>query len=454
MFAVVDVETTGGHAATHAITELALVVYDGREEIARYQSLFNPRRPIPYQIQQLTGIDDNMVADAPFFEDEAPRIWELLENNIFVAHNVNFDYSFVQEAMRRAGLSYRARRLCTVRYARKIIPGLPSYSLGPLTRSLGYSNAAPHRAWGDTDVTLSLLGELLRRDTAGLWQKMLKMGAEGEVALPPHLPKAHYDALPEAPGVYYFEDQSQRPLYIGKAQNLRKRVAQHFGGRQDSARSSRLRRETYHLRFALTGTDWLAEVLEDTEIRRYFPPLNRAQKRRPKRFGLFSARNQNGEGCFFLNEIQGQQGALRVFLNLEVGRSWLSQKIYHFGMDPYLQPFGAKSDRMLSPEKHEAGYQAFLRFLAQRPRYHYLDLPGVEAGERVWVLLQEERLINWRSISVEHQRDTQAAECLSSLVPLAPSPNLEALVRQARQSAHIECYPLPEDFSLQQPLLL
>ena len=136
MYAIVDIETTGGYASAHGITEVAIYVFDGKKVIEKFETLINPGQPIPRYIQSFTGITDEMVANAPGFEKVAEKIALLLNENVFIAHNVNFDYSFLKSHLVRAGHDLRSKKLCTVRLSRKIFPGFPSYSLGNLCRSL------------------------------------------------------------------------------------------------------------------------------------------------------------------------------------------------------------------------------------------------------------------------------------------------------------------------------
>src|SRR5213075_1080513 len=146
MYAIVDIETTGGYAAANGITEIAIYIHDGVKITRHFETLINPNQAIPRYIKALTGIDDEMVADAPQFAEVADTIHELLNDNIFVAHNVNFDYSFVRHHLKAAGLELTAKKLCTVRLSRKVFPGLPSYSLGNLCRSLQLPIDNRHRA--------------------------------------------------------------------------------------------------------------------------------------------------------------------------------------------------------------------------------------------------------------------------------------------------------------------
>ncbi|SFO36775.1 DNA polymerase-3 subunit epsilon [Paenimyroides ummariense] len=220
-YAVVDIETTGGNAGGSRITEIAVLIHNGKEVIERWETLVNPQQHIPLYITALTGISNEMVYEAPLFQDIAKELLELLSNRIFVAHNVNFDYSFVRHQLEDAGYKWTAPKLCTVRAARKIKPGLPSYSLGNLCRSLDISLENRHRAGGDADATAVLLS-LLINDGALEIQKMIKKTAPDQ-RLPPNLPPEDFQNLPEKPGVYYFYNAQKKVVYVGKAVNLKKK---------------------------------------------------------------------------------------------------------------------------------------------------------------------------------------------------------------------------------------
>src|ERR1700761_2040212 len=153
LYAIVDIETTGSHAAGNGVTEIAIVIHDGVKVLNFYESLVNPHTPIPYFIQRLTGIDNNMVANAPSFEEVAGQVFELLQDKVFVAHNVNFDYSFVKHHLQEAGYTLDARKLCTVRLSRKIMPGLKGYSLSKLCHQLDLNLTNHHRAGDDALAT-------------------------------------------------------------------------------------------------------------------------------------------------------------------------------------------------------------------------------------------------------------------------------------------------------------
>jgi len=163
-YAIVDIETTGGNASGSRITEIAIIIHDGKKIIDRWETLVNPQKEIPPAIFALTGITNEMVSSSPIFEFISDKVFELLNDRIFVAHNVNFDYSFVRNELELSGFKWTARKLCTVRAARKIKPGLPSYSLGRLCNSLGITLENAHRAGGDADATAILFSRLLEWD--------------------------------------------------------------------------------------------------------------------------------------------------------------------------------------------------------------------------------------------------------------------------------------------------
>ena len=136
MYAIVDIETTGSYAANNGITELAIVLHDGKMITDRFETLINPLVPIPPYIQALTGIHPGMLKDAPVFSDVAAHVHGLLKDAIFVAHHVNFDYSFIKYQLECCGFELDTKKLCTVRLSRKVFPGLSGYSLGKLCRDL------------------------------------------------------------------------------------------------------------------------------------------------------------------------------------------------------------------------------------------------------------------------------------------------------------------------------
>ena len=161
MYAVVDIETSGGRAQIDRITEIAIYIHDGDKIVDEFSTLINPEVYIPSFITRLTGINNDMVATAPKFYEVAKKIVLMTEGRLFVAHNAPFDYRFIQEEFKRLGYNYQRQTMCTVRMSRKIIPGMGSYSLGNLCQTLGITINNRHRAAGDALATTKLLELLL-----------------------------------------------------------------------------------------------------------------------------------------------------------------------------------------------------------------------------------------------------------------------------------------------------
>ncbi|MCD6202440.1 MAG: 3'-5' exonuclease [Bacteroidales bacterium] len=161
MYAVIDIETTGLSPRKEKITEIALFLTDGKRIVNEFSTLINPERPIPYYITRLTGITDEMVAEAPKFYEVARTLVEMTEGTVFTAHNARFDYGFVREEFRQLGYPYEREIMDTLRWSRRLLPGHPSYSLGRLCHALGIHVNGRHRAAGDALATVHLLHHLL-----------------------------------------------------------------------------------------------------------------------------------------------------------------------------------------------------------------------------------------------------------------------------------------------------
>lgn len=326
LYAVVDIETTGGHASANGITEVAINIHDGNEIVESYTTLINPKQPIPVYITALTGIDDNMLLDAPTFDDVALQIYQLLNDKIFVAHNVNFDYSFLKHHLAAAGYDLQCKKLCTVRLSRKLIPGKSSYSLGKLCTALQIPIQNRHRAAGDADATSILFNLLLEYDQEDIITEMLKKTSKEQV-LPPHLDKASILRLPHQPGVYYFKDSKGKIIYVGKAKDLKKRVTSHFTGNTPNRQRQEFLRTIHHVDHVICGTELMALILEANEIKRLWPENNRAMKRYEHKYDLYVFEDQNGYLRLAIDKHKKNNNAFQSFNSLLEGYNFLNQLV-------------------------------------------------------------------------------------------------------------------------------
>lgn len=335
MYAIVDIETTGGYAASHRITEIAIYHHDGVTITDHYRSLINPGRSIPHFITGLTGIDYEMVKEAPAFADIAKEVHGWLDGCVFVAHNAHFDYSFLKKEFEDVGIAWNTKKLCTVRLSRKIIPGLHSYGLGRLAESLGVEIHDRHRAGGDAFATAKIFDLLLKRDNGGVIEKALRRNS-GETILPPNLAKEEFESLPAKPGVYYFLDAHSQVIYVGKAINIKKRIAGHFTGEAREWNRSNIRNEIHHITYELTGSELIALIFESQEIRRLWPKYNLAQKFKAEEWGIFDYEDRNGYLRFCVNTVTKGSKALITFSSKGDAWNFWWEKVKEFDLCPKL----------------------------------------------------------------------------------------------------------------------
>lgn len=402
MYAIVDIETTGGHASANGITDIAIILHDGEKVYHRYQSLINPQQSIPVYIQALTGINNDMVKEAPVFADVASEIFELLKDKVFIAHNVNFDYSFVRYHLAAAGFSLDCKKLCTVRLSRKIIPGYPSYSLGKLCHQLGIENDSRHRAMGDAFATATLFSMLLVQDLHGHIKQSLLIKSK-EQLLPPHLPKNIMDELPKNPGVYYFHDHKGKVVYVGKAKNIKKRVNSHFLGNNPNRQRQNFLRDIHNITWQICGTELMSLILEASEIKRLWPEHNRSLKRFDQSYALYQFEDQNGYIRLAIGKKKKYQQSIYSFGLMLEGYESLRKLMMDFALCPKLcfiqkneeacsgiinqHCNGACSGTESSEVYNQRVLQAIKHLQTNMPTFIIYD-EGREAAEQSFILME------------------------------------------------------------------
>lgn len=334
-FAIVDIETTGGYAAANGITEISIYVHNGQEVIDHFQSLVNPLQAIPTYIQSLTGITDEMVSQAPTFESLAEKIASILEDKIFVAHNVNFDYSFLKHHLTTAGFVLGEKKLCTVRLSRQILPGFRSYSLGKLCQELEIPIYQRHRADGDANATVRLFEILLNRGAMPVIEKFLKRSSR-EQFLPLNLAKDEVEALPHEPGVYYFHNEKGKVIYVGKARDIRKRVLSHFSHNGAGLQRQEFMRNIHHITYQACATELMAFILECVEIRKLWPQYNRSLKRFEQAYGLYLFEDRRGYLRLAVEKKKKHLQPLYTFNLMWEGQRLLRNLVAEYGLCPRL----------------------------------------------------------------------------------------------------------------------
>ncbi len=393
MYAIVDIETTGGYAAAHGITEIAVFIHDGEKVVEHFETLVNPHQSIPRYIQSLTGINDEMVASAPDFETVAGQLHALLNDNIFIAHNVNFDYSFVKHHLKAAGYELTAKKLCTVRLSKKVFPGLASYSLGNLCRSLQLPIDNRHRAGGDAQATVKLFEHCLANNGDLHISQMLKKSSADQW-LPMHLSREDILKLPVCPGVYYFLDAKDKVVYVGKAVNIRKRVSSHFTHNDPDRKRQHFLRTVRSLKFRECATELEAIVLESAEIKRLWPKYNVSQKQPQQKYALYMFEDNRGYLRLAIDKKKKNFPSLYNFNLLHEGIVMLKKMIEEFELHEKLcfidkTAFTEDDLAFLDPPQVYNGKirRAMEALEEQLPTFAVLD-EGKNAGEKLCLLVE------------------------------------------------------------------
>jgi DNA polymerase III subunit epsilon len=294
MYAIIDVETTGGSPSTDRLIEVAVFVYDGEKITGSFSSLLNPKRPIDPYVTRLTGITDDMVKDAPQFSDVHEKILELTHENIFVAHNVKFDFGMLRQEFKRLGIDFNRKQLDTVNLAQKVIPGFQSYSLGNICDSLGIEIKDRHRATGDAEATVKLLEMILSKQVSAKYIEIeLNHGIDVDL-LPPYLSKAEIEKLPEDAGVFYYKDELGKILYVDGSKNIRKKVITDIASPADSPDKTRMFELMRSIDYELTGNELTAKLLAYRELKAHLPEFNKRPKVHLYTHGIYIDKDELG----------------------------------------------------------------------------------------------------------------------------------------------------------------
>jgi DNA polymerase-3 subunit epsilon len=319
LYAIVDIETTGGRPRSDKITEIAIVLFDGESVTEDFSTLIDPERSIPYRITQITGIDDKMVRGAPKFYEVARRIFEMTQDHIFIAHNVNFDYGFIRAEFESLGGEFKRKKLCTVQMSRKLLPGKRSYSLGNLCRDLGIENSARHRALGDAMATTELFSYLLKVDGMNA-NNLLAPGFLKDLNT-----KVNLDIirdLPEDTGVYYFFNSKDELIYVGKSVNIKSRVISHLGNNA-SPKAMEMKQQIMRIDYEITGSELVALLKESDEIKRKQPLYNRSQRRTFYSYGVVYTEDENGYLSLRVEKLTKKSQPLISFSTKLAAREYL-----------------------------------------------------------------------------------------------------------------------------------
>ena len=346
-YVMLDLETTGGNPVRDRITEIAAVRMEGGQEVARWSSLVNPGTNIPIFIQNLTGISNAMVQEAPGFDEVAPHLLDLLDGAVLVAHNVRFDHGFLLNEFARMNVALRVKTLCTVRLSRQLYPQHKGHGLDAIMQRHNLTTLARHRAMGDVDMVLAWLGVAAQELGPEQISRHAQTLMQSSAALPPQL-DTDVSQIPETAGVYIFFGEGPLPLYIGKSIKLRSRVMSHFQAATREAREMRIAQEIRRIEWIETAGELGALLLEARLVKEKQPVHNRQLRRsstlcawrldpnplarplltlvrgqdlQPQQFGqLYGVYRSKNQAISGLRELADTHGLCLLALGLESGK--------------------------------------------------------------------------------------------------------------------------------------
>ncbi len=276
LYAILDIETTGGKFNEEGITEIAIYKFDGHTVVDQFISLINPEREIQPFVVQLTGINNNMLQNAPKFFEVAKRIIEITKDCVLVAHNTSFDYRILRTEFDRLGFNFYQNTLCTIQLSKHLIPNQESYSLGKLCKALAIPMNNRHRASGDALATVQLFKLLLEKDVD---KKIIRQS----VKFYDHRSKnekltAILDAIPEVYGVFYVHNDDGKVIFMGKGKNIKKSVNQLF--LKDTKRALKIQEVLSSVSYEKTGNELITQLKYHTELEELKPKYNFKRKRK------------------------------------------------------------------------------------------------------------------------------------------------------------------------------
>ena len=326
MYAILDIETTGGQFNEEGITEIAIYKFDGHEIVDQFISLVNPEIPIQPFVVKLTGINNAMLRSAPKFFEVAKRIIEMTNDCVLVAHNADFDYRILRTEFRRLGYDFNIKTLCTVELSKRLLPEQTSHSLGKLVRALGIPMADRHRASGDAMATVKLFKMLLDKDlTKEIVKELIKFEVKKGIA--PKLMDI-LESLPSKTGVYYIHKEDGGIIFIGKSRNIKKRVNQHFTGITKSAK--KIQNEVFTVTFEETGSELIALLKESEEIKIHRPIYNRMSPKSNFSWSAYAEKDANGYLNLKLQKKDRRKKEIKSYTSQQEGKEALLRISSHY----------------------------------------------------------------------------------------------------------------------------
>ena len=319
MYAILDIETTGGDYDEEGITEIAIYQYDGYKITDQFCSLINPKKQIQPFVRKLTGINEKMLQNAPIFFEVAKRIVEITKDCIIVAHNAAFDYRILKTEFKRLGYVYERKTICTINLSKELLPDQKAFSLGKLASNLGIPFSERHRAFGDAQATLKLFELLIEKDIGkNIIREHTKILKNNKT------PKRYLkiiDKLPSKMGIYYILDADNEIIYIGKSKNIKQSVIQDLTS--SNKKSMIIQDKISKVSFSITGGKLTTHLKQQNEIKINRPKLNGSAKYRIYPIGI-RIDNTKTYHSIIVEQVKNNFEYLSVFKNKNLAEKTVS----------------------------------------------------------------------------------------------------------------------------------
>ena len=401
MYAILDIESTGGKYNEEGITEIAIHRFDGHQVVDKFICLINPEREIQPFVAKLTGINNKMLRSAPKFHEVAKRIVEITEGTVLVAHNAQFDYRILRTEFRRLGYDFQRKTLCTVDLSKQLIPEAESHSLGKLARSLGIPMSDRHRANGDALATLKLFKLLLDKDSdKKIITEVIREETHGELS-PNQLDMVF--KLPSETGVYYMHDKDGEIIFLGKTKDIKKRVNQHFTNVGKIAR--KLQKETKKVTYETTGSELIAILKAYLEQKKNRPRYNHVSKKKLFTHTIDFSLNGTEHIVLDVEKDRTLEHKKMAFNGTEAAKSFLNKINEEFELCPSSlgqEVCMSEQNKGIAENCNEKVRAAFEKYSIQNKDIALTDR-GRQTGERSFILIKNGRLQGFGFVDLNHQ---------------------------------------------------
>lgn len=438
MYAILDIETTGGKYDEEGITEIAIYRFDGEKIIDQFSSLINPEKEIQPFVKKLTGINNNMLRNSPKFYEVAKRIVEITENCILVAHNAEFDFRMLQTEFRRLSFSFNRKILCTIKLSKILLPNQPSFNLGKLVNNLGIPFTNQHRAHGDAKVTLKLFQLLLEKDSK---KYILKKNIQN---LNPNKTPTKYlsiiDKLPSEMGIYYIHNINNEIIYIGNSNNIKKRVLSHLTGSKNKA--FEIQKAISNVSYSLTGSELILLLKEQNEIKLNSPIFNKSMKFRLFPIGIRIDSSYDYPNII-VEQVKKDRQYLCVYKNKKTAKTAIFKFIDEFGICIHKTNLIRAEEECLnyslkkcngacinreSISDYRKKINAFCRSFEYQSKDFLLIDKGRQSGEFSFVYIEDNKFLGYGYYELNHQIKTKD-QIESRLIPIEDNLDTQKLIR-------------------------